>query len=169
MLKKSTLERMVSYLEKLGYHSLKTWMIRKKRNKLRFLLEEELGLRLKHKEVDGSYFYAPPRGRFPGVATQVANLETTARDIAVNHFDDPVIVTVKVPPGIVDDGHIFNNYVDAFVDENVAVVAMGEVNKLARADINPLYPDMEEGQITPFRNTSFWREGSNKTANGETS
>ena len=105
---------MVSYLEKLGYHSLKTWIIRKKRNKLRFLFGRRAWAAFKAEEVDGSYFYATPRGRFPGVATQVENLETTARDIAVNHFDDPVIVTVKVPPGIVVEGHIFNNYVDAF-------------------------------------------------------
>ena len=42
-----------------------------------------------------------------------------------------------------------------FVDENVAPVEMGEVNKLARADINPLYPDMEEGQITRLETLLF--------------
>ena len=105
---------------------------------------------------DGSFCNGIAEG-FPGVRVNPADPQTVARNFAFKHFDDPVLVTATVPPGIIQNGLIFQNYVGDFNDRLITEVEMGVVDNLARVDIKPLYTGMSVEQVNRLETLLFER------------
>lgn len=94
-------------------------------------------------EIDGSFINGTTES---GLQVNLDNSAEVARRIAAKHFDDPIIVTLRVPQGTIQDGRIYSRYSLSFGEDHITPVAYDSYEKPPIVDLQIDYHTLDEEQ-----------------------